>query len=182
MNTPKPVFKRHFLPAILVFTTFFLSSCSKEIGVQTTSERNPEVKAAALAFTDNFQFDYAFTIFIPCANGGAGEDVVFSGTLHALTHLTVNDNSFTFKSHFQPQGITGVGSVSGVKYQATGETQSTDSGTFFNGTYTSVYVNNFKLIGQGPDNNFFDHDTFKITVNANGTVTVERISVKVDCK
>ena len=175
--------KRNVAAAILVLSMLVLASCTKDVGVCSTEKtEGPTTKAAALAFTDNFQFPYEFTIFIPCANGGVGEDVTFSGTLHALSHLTLNGNSFTFKSHFQPQGIKGIGAITGDEYNATGVTQSTESGSLINGSYTFSYVNNFKLIGPGPDNNFYDHDTFKVTVNANGTVTVLLEKINLDCK
>lgn len=182
MNAKIMSFKRNAVAVISVISLMAITSCSKDIKADCNVAGEVTESAAALAFTDNVQIPYDFIFFMPCANGGAGEDVVFTGTLHIVSHVTFNDNTFTLKSHFQPQGISGVGSITGLKYNATGVTQSIENGTLFNGSYTYTYVNNFKLIGQGPGNNFYDHDTFKVTLNANGTITVLREKINVDCK
>lgn len=58
-------------------------------------------------------------MFIPCANAGAGENVLLSGNLHALNTFTINGNSVRSSYHIQPQGISGTGMITGDKYQAT---------------------------------------------------------------
>lgn len=135
---------------------------------------------AALALTDNQIVPIDLLVNIPCANGGLGEDVVLSGTLHVLTHITLsNSGNLTLKTHFQPQGITGLGQSTGAKYQGTGVTQDILH-LSFGETYT--LVNNFRMIGQGPGNNFTLHETFHYTVNANGTLTSLHDSITADCK
>ena len=135
--------------------------------------------APASSSTVSTVFPIDLIVFVPCANGGAGEDVALSGNLHDLFHITVNGNSLHVKTHDQPQGISGTGLVTGDKYQATGVTQDE-----FN---TSVgmeetFINNFRIIGQGPGNNFLVHENFHITINANGTVTASHDNFTVDCK
>lgn len=34
-----------------------------------------------------------------------------------------------------------------------------------------TFVNNFRIIGQGPDNNFLVHENLHMTVNPNGALT-----------
>ncbi len=118
---------------------------------------------------------------MPCANGGAGELVDLSGSFHVPLHVTLHDDGrFVFKEHFQPQGISGTGEVTGDKYQATGVTQDiTVQGRV---GVTTTAVNNFRIIGQGPGNNYMVHVTFHVTVNANGTATAVVNNVKVGCK
>ena len=83
------------------------------------------------------------------------------------------------KTHTQPQGISGQGLTTGDKYQATGVTQDQ-----FNVTVgqEETFVNNFRMIGQGPGNNFLVHETFHITINADGTVTTVVDNFGADCK
>jgi hypothetical protein len=66
-----------------------------------------------------------------------------------------------------------------AKYQGTGDPR--DS---FNGVvgFEETFVNNFRIIGQGPGNNFLVHENFHITVNVNGTLTVFRDNFSVECK
>lgn len=136
---------------------------------------------SASVATSNLVVPFQLVAFVDCANGGAGEEVAISGDLHVLTHTTVLESGkVTAKSHFQPQGISGVGAETGAIYRATGVTQDV---LVLNGdpplAYTSV--NNFRLIGPGPGNNLTVHQVFHLTVNANGEVTVSLDSGKTEC-
>jgi hypothetical protein len=186
--TPKNLFmhknRMNFNPAfalVIGLCVLLFSSCSKDISLSNAT-RNPDEKAAAFQFTDNVSVPIDLIDFIPCANGGVGEEVQFSGILHILFHVTENENGFTVKTHYQPQGVKGIGAVTGDVYNATGVTQDTQSGRFINGSYTYNYTNNYKLIGPGPDNNWLVHENYTITLNANGTITVELDNYSIDCK
>jgi hypothetical protein len=128
--------------------------------------------ASATSFTANAEIPIDFIVFVPCANGGAGEPVDISGSLHDLFHITVDDSGGVHvKAQDNPQGVQGVGEVTGTSYQGTGVTQE-----YFNEgsgglPFLFTFVNNFRIIGQGPDNNFTVHETTHVTVNPNGTVT-----------
>jgi hypothetical protein len=127
-------------------------------------------------------FPFTLSVFIPCAAGGMGEDVTLNGNLHALISTTVNGNHISFNMHFQPQGITGVGSVTGDKYQGTGITRFSFEEDAVAFPIILTMVNNFKIIGQGSGNNFLVHQNFHLTVNANGTVTASVDNFSVECK
>lgn len=136
--------------------------------------------AKATTFTSNVQIPTTISVFVPCAAGGAGEVVVLSGTLHVLFHTTIDDSGGIHGMyHYQPQGISGTGLTTGDSYQATGETL----GTIYSRVGGEVTdVNNFKIIGQGPGNNFLVHENFHFTVNANGEVTAFVDNFSVECK
>lgn len=120
------------------------------------------------------------TAFVECADGGNGEDVVFTGSLHELVTVTLDANGgFHAKEQDQPQGATGIGQSTGDKYQLVGVYQNKFNGKV-GSTFTFVY--NFRVIGQGPGNNFLLHETVHYTVNANGTTTVFHGNFKIDCK
>jgi len=126
----------------------------------------------------NTSVPFAALVGIPCAPDIA----LISGELHVLISQEVDSNGgIHLKSHFQPQGIDGVGLLTGDKYQATGVTQehtNDHSGNAFEDTF----VNNFRIIGQGIGNNFLVHTTFHVTVDANGVVTADVLNSSVDCK
>lgn len=150
---------------------------------QSMSQRLLEAaNGPAVTTTSNFKIPVNILVFIPCADAGAGEFVELTGNLHVLFHTTVNGNRFNVKSHFQPQGISGVGQSTGDKYQATGVTQERFGGSFVNGQFSDTFINNFRIIGQGPGNNFLVHQVFHVTVNANGDVTAFVDNFKSDCK
>jgi hypothetical protein len=167
--------------SILIFV-----SCKKEINTAVSSSNELSAKtntvANAIASTSNEKIPVDLLVFIPCANGGAGEYVELSGSLHAVTHVTVNGNNFQVKYLDQPQGISGVGETTGDKYQATGGTQEQYGGSFVNGQYEDTYINNFRIIGQGPGNNYLIHENIHVTINANGEVTTYIDNFTADCK
>jgi len=130
----------------------------------------------------NVSVPTTLTVFVPCANGGTGENVDVSGNLHILLSETINANRVSGTEHFQPQGISGVGELDGVKYQATGVTDTTFSGSLTNGQFQETFINRFDFIGQGPGNNMLVHETLHITFNANGAVTVFFDNFSLTCK
>jgi hypothetical protein len=141
-----------------------------------------EVDLAAATSTTSEKFPFQIDVFVQCANGGAGEDISLSGTLHVVNSLTVsNTGNIVFKSQAQPQRLSGVGAETGDLYQGTGVTQ-THITELSSLPYTETFVNNFRMIGQGPGNNFLVHQTVHITVNANGEVTAEVDEGKTECK
>jgi len=136
----------------------------------------------ALAITTNDFVPFAQINLVPCADGGAGELVLIQGTLHIQQHITINNNRATVKSHFQPQGADGVGLSTGDLYNATGVTQEVDTLPLTNGAAEFTFINNFRLIGQGPNNNLLVHQTVHTTVNADGTVTSVVDNTSVECQ
>ena len=140
------------------------------------------VSVARAAVIVNDKSDFTLLVSIPCANGGAGEDVLLQGTLHTLFTFTINGNNVSGKSHFQPQGVSGVGLTTGATYRATGVTQDHFKTSLQNEQANLTGVNNFRIIGQGPGNNFIVHDNFHFTINANGDLTVSHDNFTTDCK
>lgn len=136
--------------------------------------------AARAEVTENVRVPLSIGVFVPCANNGAGEVVTLSGNLHILLRYNESaSGAIHAGSHFQPQGVSGVGETTGDKYRATGVTQNAFNA---NVGVEETFVNNFRIIGPGPGNNYLVHNVFHITFNANGTITafVDRFSV--DCR
>ena len=130
----------------------------------------------------NESVDISLKAFVSCANGGAGEIVDLNGPLHVLTTFNMNGNHVNGMTHFQPQGITGVGESTGDKYQASGTTQDHFTGSLTDGQYSQFFVNNFKFVGKGPGNNFVVHENFHVTINADGEMTTFHDNYSADCK
>jgi hypothetical protein len=135
----------------------------------------------AVTTTTNEIVPFSQFVFVPCANGGAGEIVEISGNLHILTHTTINGNNASLKSHFQPQGAGGVGQTTGDVYNAVGVTQDQTKISLQNGQGETTFINNFRLIGQGQAVNFQVHQNLHTTVNANGDVTSTVTNTSTEC-
>jgi hypothetical protein len=130
----------------------------------------------------NDKTDISLSVFVPCAAGGVGEVVDLSGSLHTLLSITINGNKVSVDMHVQPQGLSGLGETTGAKYQGTGVTEESFTASLQNGQFNSTFVNNFRIIGQGPGNNLLVHENLHITINADGTVTVSHDNFSIDCK
>jgi hypothetical protein len=154
--------------------TKIVACCILAFAILTTAA------SAAVQINDKTVID--LVVFIPCAANGSGEIVDLSGPLHTLITFTINGNNVSGKFHFQPQGISGVGETTGNKYQATGVTQQTFKASLQNGQTNLTFVNNFRIIGQGPGNNFLVHETLHLNFNADGTLTVFHDNFRVVCK
>jgi hypothetical protein len=166
----------------LVVAASLLGCGDTGTGPSRLTARSASPVFAASTVTINQQVPFAQNAFVPCANNGAGEPVLISGTLHILQHQTLSDaGNLHIKVHFQPQGASGVGLVTGDSYRATGVTQEEMN---VNGPlpFTDTFINNFRIIGQVPDNNFLVHQTIHFTINANGVLTADVVNTSVECR
>lgn len=138
------------------------------------------VQPVTAAVQTNIKVPVEIGVFVPCAADGAGEVVFLTGNLHVLLRFTIDQaGGIHAASHFQPQGISGSGQTTGDKYQATGVTQ--DEFNAKVGT-EETFINNFRIVGQGPRNNFLIHENFHITFNAKGIPTALVDNFSVDCR
>lgn len=131
---------------------------------------------------ENMKIPIELVLEIPCANGGAGEIVTLTGNLHVVTSFVINGNVVRGRFHDQPQGISGVGSITGDQYHATGVTSGEFKSSLKDGEAVMSFENNFRIIGQGPGNNFLVHQNQHLTINANGDVTAVVDVLGADCK
>lgn len=155
----------------LIIACVALAGCGTSDTDMTTNSMNSAIQsnsmntAGALAFTINVQVPIDVIFSNPCG----GEDIQFVGTEHQQLHITINGNSANVRQRVNDQSVTGVGLTTGTKYNRTGMTK--DNFTVHVGEQ-ETFVNSFKVIGQGPDNNLLVQEVFHITINANGEVTV----------
>jgi hypothetical protein len=137
---------------------------------------------ATAKVTDNVKEPFSQDVFVPCANGGAGELVTISGRLHILftqTEDAAGGLHLTF--HFQPQGASGIGSETGDVYRAVGLTRGTTNIGTDGLPFIDTFVNNFYLIGTAGGVSFKTHNTVHVTVNANGEISAEVDNSSVTC-
>jgi hypothetical protein len=116
-----------------------------------------------------------------CAAGGAGEDIVLTGTLH-IVFFEVHSSSgnAVYKSMVNLQGLSGYGVDTGDVYRGTGMSQGISTVKDINDVYTSI--NNMNFVGPGPGSNFVLHATFHLTFNANGELTAEVDNYSSECR
>lgn len=173
MSPVKDAFKSllALLPIIL------LASCQKNISDLPAVKSAPATPAAAAVVTtsvidlDLTENPFPFPIIVPCANGGAGEEIVPQGNVRQLSHVTINGNSFIVKFQYTPQGVISIGQTSGDIYQGVGNSEFTQTGSFINGRAEITTVWMFFNVGRGKTPNWKLIPTVHTTLNADGTLT-----------
>jgi hypothetical protein len=139
--------------------------------------------AAAITNTTSISMPINRDVFVPAPCGGTtGETVSLSGSLNIVTINTINEKSITTQVKFIPQGVAGVGQITGTQYQGTGATQRTMISAVDQFPMEIIQVNNFNIIGSGSDPNAMEHDLVHITVNANGETTASIDSSSIICE
>jgi hypothetical protein len=131
---------------------------------------------ASAEVTLNVSVPFAAVIANPCL----GEPVALSGELHVLLSIQPTGNGLHISSHFNPQGVSGTGLVTGAKYQGTGVTRTS---VFIDAPppFDFTFVNNFRIIGQGQANNYDVHSNFHIAVNAANEITASVTNINITC-
>ncbi|HEX8281886.1 MAG TPA: hypothetical protein VF588_00800 [Pyrinomonadaceae bacterium] len=138
--------------------------------------------AQATTTTTHVLFPFTPALPVPCANGGAGELVQFSGEVLVVNHFTFNDNHTTIVSRVQPQGISGVGLTTGDTYHINGGSRLTTTFQSDGTGSTLALLNITRLVGPGPDNNLLLLQHIQMTFNNDGELTSSQASFSSDCK
>jgi hypothetical protein len=131
----------------------------------------------------NAQEPFAGFVFIPCANDGDGEGVLLEGRLHVMIREEIDEaGGYHWGTHFQPMGASGYGDVTGDRYQATGGTFDMYNDRFPGCPFEYSFQNNYKIIGQGSDNNYLVHENYHVVIDADCNLTIERENSNVECR
>ena len=167
--------------SVLGLAVLALAGCdAPTLPSSPTTSGSTSASFAAVTTSDNESILINQPVFVDCANGGAGEFVILQGRLHTLFHTTFNQSGLAMiKTHSQPQGVSGVGQVTGAKYQGTGVTQDIFTARIGN---QETIINNFRVVGQGKGNDFTVHKNLHLTVNPNGIVTAWFDNLRADCR
>jgi len=146
--------------------------------------------AGSAAFADpaivrsvNEDFPFVEHIQVPCANNGAGEYVDFDGYVHYVETTVRNGSRRTFILSSNPQGLTGIGSITGDVYHATGkETISITWDAIDKDPSEFTSVSRFHLVAAGTGNDFYVKMTNHVTINASGDLAVSHSFSETTCK
>jgi len=130
---------------------------------------------------------YNFREWVPCANGGVGEHVNFTGFEHWFRQITHDKNGGRHVKVHISHHLTGTGEITDDFYRMADV--GNDYFLFFppdeNGTahaHVKTLVLTRPIIGKGQAVNGFVHETRHYTMNANGEVTVDFIKRNITCK
>lgn len=132
----------------------------------------------AAAATQTFRTQENFSIFVPCANGGAGELVEGIARVHVVI-IENEDGAGGAHFHFSAQYRgAGLGTVTGDTYRFHADTPAIFIGNRVNatagGAFNAAITYKVDVIGTGSAPTFTADAHAQITVNANGVTTMEK--------
>jgi hypothetical protein len=133
---------------------------------------------SAAAETQTFRDQTNFSIFVPCANGGAGESVDGVVKVHAVFGET-DDGAGGAHLHVQIklQGA-GLGTVTGDAYRLHADAPEIFFADRINenagGSFNAAINFGVDAIGMGDAPNFHGTYRMQVTYNANGVLTMEK--------
>jgi len=176
--------KRPIVLFCAILSMLLLFSCKKsmnEVPVQNSVQASLSNQSSSADVTSSEELvPYDQTLFVPCAAGGAGEEVALTGSLKIVEQIVYNDHGFTFNYHVMTQGITGVGLSTGEKFQVSGGNKGTITGEFGEeGQYSRVFIQQLRIIGQNTV--FKVNYKTKITITPDGKITTNIQDETVDC-
>lgn len=116
----------------------------------------------------------------PTVNPCNGEQVNVSGNIHLTTGVSTDESGgLHFRSHINNQGVSGIGVVTGSKYQI--PTTSNTSAYLGSATTITLTVNS-RFIAQGSTPNFSVRQAFHVTIDGDGVPRVSNSDFQTDCK
>jgi hypothetical protein len=170
----------------LLICSSFLVSCSQDTATVsqsvTTSQFTEPRSLQTTVINSRTTFALDGVIFVPCALDGAGESVRFFGNVKAHMHLTDNGNTNILNFTAVLSESFAIGLSSGLEYQNV--SVSVDRSTTSDTGYPMQFTTNARVrfIGPGPRNDLILVESLHVTVNADGTTTVEKGDSLVLCK
>ncbi len=109
------------------------------------------------------------------------------GALRTFSFTAQRQYDGTVHGRFQLNAFGGArfqGTVTCITVEGDGKTARIGGigGSFVNGQFSDTFVNNFRMIGKGPGNNFLVLATTHLTFYANGDLTADVYIDSCDCK
>ena len=186
MRNLKHVSKFELLSAAVsaFFVVAVLISCSKNMadvpGQQNAQLASANVSPNASTRTSTVAVPFEYTVFVPCANGGAGDSVFVTGKTNFVYNMTWTDQNFTMLYHDNDHEVKGVGLSSGGTYTGSGETNGTFKGTWENSQWIGNFVEKTKVVGKNTV--FTVTQKLHLKVTPDGNVVVNIVDQTVTCQ
>jgi len=132
--------------------------------------------------TQHQLIEETYVLDLPRITQCVGEPIMVTGrTSMVLQEVVIPGDRFHGTFHMTEQGSSGVGMVTGLSYRFV---QTQNEGVRIEGglPYTGTAIFDRRVISQGSTSNFYLHNVYHFTVNANGELVVERNEVSRVCR
>ena len=176
-------FKSLNISLLALSVMLLFSSCSKNME-EMPGQDNMEVSAlnqSSPSQMNNSLVAVPFneTLFVPCSNGGSGENVALTGTTNLVYQMTWNDQGFNMVYHSNSHGITGVGLTSGEIFLGSAGTKGTVRGSWVNNQWIGIMLERMRIIGQ--NTTYIVKYKYQLIVTPDGKVNVSTREKSIDC-
>lgn len=170
-------------PIVALLIMLFLASCSKNADVMP-DQFNTQVSAMNASSPSGMNdkmvaVPFLETLFVPCGNSGAGENVTLSGSMNFVYQMTWNDHGFSLVYHTNSRGITGVGLSSGEMFLGSVGTNGSVMGSWVNNQWIGSTIERMRIIGQ--NTMYVVKYKNQLVVTPDGKVTVKTSEKTIDC-
>ena len=182
MQNAKQISALKFLTnsAFALLAMMLLFSCSKNnVEVPDQASNLAGQSPHASSRTSIVAVPFETSEFVPCANGGAGEDVQLNGYTAFVYQIIWTDNNFSLSYHGNDHQVTGTGLTSGESFVGSGGFQGTVMGSWVNNQWVGTTIQQLRIVGQNTV--FKVNYKLQLVVTPDGTVTVSTRERTVDC-
>jgi len=123
-----------------------------------------------------------YELGLPRVTQCVGEPIMVTGrTEMVLQEVLVPGGKFHGTFHMTEQGSSGVGMITGLQYRFV-QTQNEEVRIEGDLPYEDTAIFDRRVISQGSTPNFYLHNVYHFTINANGELVVERNEVSRVCR
>ena len=175
--------RRMIVGFLSVLSVALLFSCSKNVAdvSKPIVEEATAPNASSNSNNENIIHAVPFetTLYVPCANGGAGENVKLTGFTNFIYGTTWTEQGFTVLYHDNVHQVTGVGLTTGETFVASGGTNGTVLGVWYSDQWIGTTNRQMRIIGQ--NTRFTINYKYHITITQDGNVVVRNIEDTADC-
>ena len=170
----------YFISACIVVV--FATACQKEMmnpdnknefSSSTRSQTQALQEANSQVSRDDFDIDAVLY------NDCTAEWVHYTGSYQTVTEYTINGKRVSGVFHGNTKNVVGIGLTSGNRYVGLENFIMQFSGSFVNESYTTTFLKRDIAVGGGV--RFAINQTFRLTINANGTTTASIDNISTSC-
>ncbi len=168
---------------LVLFVMLLFSSCSKNMeeipGMDNTEVTALKESSPSRMNNSRVAVPFDETLFVPCANAGAGENVALTGTTHLNYQMTWNDHGFNLIYHTTSHGITGVGLSTGEIFLGSAGVKGSAKGSWVNNQWKGITTERMRIIGQ--NTSYIVKYKYHLIVTPDGKVNVSTSEKTIDC-
>ena len=155
-----------FMSPIALLAIATLTACDRPVAPSSRS-MTPAVatvsssdKSLATTLTsDNQTLDVSGTMVSPCS----GEAITYTGSIHIVSTTTQTADGVTLKYHLNTQNLSGVGQVTGGKYNINQVVKEGADLVIPSGEESGSVAATYRIVGQGGLDNFASDVVYSFT-------------------